>query len=433
MDAFHTTTKPNTEAPASVRNRALPMPESGGAKWATLHIAGKVWSLRFGQRKKTVLDPNGDPMPSIPVVIVDVAKTKSKAYYADGFKPGENNPPDCASATATVPDIASPHRQHPVCATCPKNAVGSGKTAYGKACQDFRRVALVPFKSIDNRTLGGVPVMLRVPPDSLKNLEAFLNESAEIDAPFYTRVVKLKFDTTVHPKIIFEGIGYLDESQIPLVVEHRDNPLTEEMLTERLKVDGVEPEGEAESPASGVDATDKPTPVPVAPPPAPAPDPRAALSRKDQLAYDRQSQRLAEVRAEAAEAKAAEEKAAEAKVADPKVSEPAPAKPRTVKEAQAMAAAQAAAKAAESPAPEVSEPAAAEEDPFDALARAYAPAPESVVASSPSQVETPAAESPIPETPPTESSAEDTETASTGTDLDAMFDSLVTSYTGKKA
>ncbi len=387
MDTFSSTTKPSAEPPASVRNGRLKMPENVGPRWGTLHIAGKVWSLKMGsQPKKPVLNAEGDPMTGLPVVIVDVSPTKSKAYYADGFKVGENNPPDCASATAILPDPASPKKQNQVCATCSKNQIGSGKTAFGKACPDFRRIAIVPQKNVANTGMGGVPIMLRVPADSLKNLEAYLTDCQAIEVPFYTRVVKLKFDTTTHPKIVFEPTGYIDEAQVAAIEKHRENPITKEMLSERLKI-----EGEAQEDVEGGERPERPPePEPVPEPaPNPATTPARALNAKEQMRHAADLDRLRRVQDEAAEAKAEAAKAAAAKP------EPAP-----------------------NP-----EPAADEPDEFDALLATYG---------SDSKTESlAAAATPEPEALTPKGSVDD-EGASTGTDLDAMFDSLVTTLTPKK-
>lgn len=144
-----------------------------------------------------------------------------------------------------------------------------GKRA--KACQETRRLAVVPLNNIENELMGG-PMMLRVPPMSLANLSNYSDFLASKGASFETVATRIGFDENVaYPRLTFETLDWLDdEQQLAATGETGDggvcaSPLIDRMLGGTEEVAAVEP-----SPRR---ASEEPAPSPRREPPRPTPVP----------------------------------------------------------------------------------------------------------------------------------------------------------------
>jgi hypothetical protein len=165
-----------------------------------------------------------------------------------------------------APDASAPRRQNDVCATCQHNQWGSVITQAGKrakACQDNRRLAVVPLHDIENRTYGG-PMLLRLPPTSLANLASYSAqlERAGVDFPYVA--TRLAFDYSVaYPKLVFEPIAMLDDEQAEQVLQAMQDPLISRMLNE-----SPAPNTKPQTPPAAAPAPIPEQPRPPAPPAA---------------------------------------------------------------------------------------------------------------------------------------------------------------------
>ena len=205
------------------------------SSFAVVTYKGRSWRLKFRGEVQLVRDAANRPMPDLDVVIVGVAPNVSKIYYEKSYVEGDDNPPDCYSLDGIAPDANVPKRQNPTCGNCPKNAWGSRVTDAGKrakACQDSRRIALVPLGDIANESLGG-PMLLRIPPTSLPNLANYADFLQRKGADLPWVGTRLSFDENVaYPKIQFSALGFLDDEQADQVAVALENPLIERMLTD---------------------------------------------------------------------------------------------------------------------------------------------------------------------------------------------------------
>ena len=195
---------------------------------------GKVWRTKYRGEETVLFAADGrNARPELEVVIVRAAPVISKVYYQEGFVEGSSAPPDCWSVNGLVPDAAAPKKQSNTCAGCPQNAWGSrisdaGKA--GKACSDNKRLAIVPADDIRNESLGG-PMMLRVPPASLQDMAQFGKMMEAKGFPYYSFVTRLRFDPNeAYPKFVFEPVRPLTDDEAKLVIEMRDNPITQRIL-----------------------------------------------------------------------------------------------------------------------------------------------------------------------------------------------------------
>ena len=108
-------------------------------------------------------DPeNPDTEKELVGVIVDHHPVN--AYWADKYS-GANNAPDCASMDGKVGVDLDGNRKP--CNSCPMNAWGTAEDGRGKACKNMRRIYIL-------RDGESLPLLLTLPPTSLKNLSDYL-------------------------------------------------------------------------------------------------------------------------------------------------------------------------------------------------------------------------------------------------------------------
>lgn len=198
-----------------------------------IHYKGKVWSMTRSGEKENFIDENGDPRPSIEVVMVKAAPHLSKTWYANKFVDGaEAGKPDCYSNDGKAPAADSPKPQCKTCAACKHNQFGSavssdGVGGKGKACQDVKRVAVVPAGALND------PMLLRVPPASLKNLREFADALAKRGVPYQVVKVRLGFDIeSASPKLTFKPVGFIEEADAPALAELATTDLIKQITGE---------------------------------------------------------------------------------------------------------------------------------------------------------------------------------------------------------
>ena len=247
--------------------------ELGGgivSSFAVLSYKGKEWKVKYrGEytlvtRNDVYGDGSSDPSASIEVVLVTAPAHVSKVYYAKGFNEGDCGPPDCWSVNAVAPDAGAAHKQSKTCAGCPQNVFGTAPTrdgvgGKGKACADIKRVAVVPTSDIDNLAFGG-PMLLRVPPDSLKEIKDYGAKLDQRGIPYNAVSTRVSFAQGVaHPKLMFTSVRMLNDAEADKVVALVDSEMTGRILEEAVET----ARGDA-GPAMGDDAMDNLGPVPAA-------------------------------------------------------------------------------------------------------------------------------------------------------------------------
>lgn len=250
-----------------------------GAGYANVSFKGKVFQIRYNGQVTHLLDPTTKaPMQYFDVIIVDAKRELSKTYYAGTYTEGDNQAPDCSSEDGVHPTApAGKQVIAATCAACPFNVFGSkisqdNKATNSKACQDTRKVAIVPSFNIANENFGG-SMLLRVPPDSLKPLAQYARSLEAQGAPHYAVVTRITFDYTVsHPRLAFQAVRWLSEQELQEVLALQNNQNTREI------VQGVAPPQAAlPAPAVAAPIAGQPPvqPVNYAPPPVAAQAPQA--------------------------------------------------------------------------------------------------------------------------------------------------------------
>ncbi len=216
-----------------------------GGGFPVISIKGKVFAVvRDGVRQvlPNPKDPDS-PATSIDAVLIKANKGTSKVFYAAGYNPesSEGQKPDCYSNDGVAPAADAKNPQAKKCATCPHNQWGSrvsdkGSTK-GKACADAVRVAVAAAGQLND------PMLLRVPPASIKALGEYGQMLAKRDVGYNMVVTKIGFDMEAPtPKLTFKPVGFLDDAAFAEVQEIAAGDLVADIL-------GASPVVAAEAPA----------------------------------------------------------------------------------------------------------------------------------------------------------------------------------------
>jgi hypothetical protein len=226
-----------------------------------LGIKGGKWHYRWKGEDKIINDERGFPVPAINVVILKSQAELTRTFYPGGFVDGANNRPVCWSSNGIRPDDIVPDPVNPVCATCPNDAWGSGATAAApkaKACQQRRRVVVVPYgDDLTNEDAGG-PMLLSVPPSSLRNMDQYATALTNNGIQYFGGVTQLSFDqTTAFPRIEFSWAGQLSDDEVAVVLETRKHEQVGRILNSKIEVDGPEADGDTPQGAKPQAATPK--------------------------------------------------------------------------------------------------------------------------------------------------------------------------------
>lgn len=204
-----------------------------GGGFPVFSIKGKVFAVvRDGER--TVLpnpkDPDS-PATSVEVVILKANKGTSKVFYIKGYDPekSEGQKPDCYSADGVAPAADAQAPQAKKCAVCPHNQWGSRMTdkgaSKGKACSDTVRLAVAPAGQIND------PMLLRVPPASIRNLGEYGQMLAKRGVGYNMVVTKVAFDKDAEsPKLTFKPVGFLDDEAFAEVQETIESDTVRDIL-----------------------------------------------------------------------------------------------------------------------------------------------------------------------------------------------------------
>lgn len=108
----------------------------------------------------------------------------ARAFWRQGIEEGGGNtPPDCSSDDGKV-GHGDPGGY---CKTCPYSQFGSDAEGRGQACKQFRQLFLLPPDSY-------LPIVVTVPPTSLKNVKNYLFRLTSKQIPYYTVVTRLSLE-----------------------------------------------------------------------------------------------------------------------------------------------------------------------------------------------------------------------------------------------
>lgn len=289
-----------------------------GGGYGVVSIRGSKWRQKIGGEEKPILNEDGEPKPSITVVMLKASAAVSKQYFAKDYAEGDDSSPDCLSIDGIKPDASSRQPQSDSCASCPHAQWGSKISPSGKkikACQDSRRVAVTPavaslddsitldqmVNMIENESYGGA-MLLRVPAASLSDLKQFGQLLKGKGFPYNNVVARLGFDHNAsYPKLTFKAVRALTVEELAVVARMKSGDEVNHILYDAFEGDvdapskpvakhsAVDVEFEDDTPAPApVPKADKPkkAAAPKAAKPAPAPAPAPAAPAGDDLDGD---------------------------------------------------------------------------------------------------------------------------------------------------
>jgi hypothetical protein len=112
-------------------------------------------SSQFLSTKGGVLSFGDDVMPGNQVLVIIVDSINENTLYEGKYNADDSKPPVCYAFGRGVDDEMAPHEsmqadlnyflpQAETCGVCPMNEWGSADTGRGKACQNRRRLVLLP-------------------------------------------------------------------------------------------------------------------------------------------------------------------------------------------------------------------------------------------------------------------------------------------------
>lgn len=224
------------------------------AAFPSISIKGKRFTIARDGVKTTLMKPN-DPdevAQSIGVVALRI-NMKAKTFYAKKYSEGDSDGvrPDCYSFDGIAPSPNSPDRQSDRCATCRNNVWGSRVNddgeAKGRLCADNARIAVATPDKLDD------PLLLRVPPASLKPLREAIKQINVRKIPYNAVVLKVGFDIeAASPQLTFRPVGLLPESEYLKAKEQYD----EETVRGIVGVDDVGEVHDHAGEAAGMDELD---------------------------------------------------------------------------------------------------------------------------------------------------------------------------------
>lgn len=202
-----------------------------GAGFPVLSIKGKTFTVKRGKEATLLtreLDGEKIPAQAVEVVLLKANKNFSKTWYVKGYTEGSDAKPDCFSNDGETPDPSVEAPQSKKCATCPKNVWGSKISDDGsklKACTDVRRLAIAPAGQLND------PMLLRVPPASLKPLAEYGQMLKKRGVPYNAVITKIKFDPeAATPKLQFAPVRFLTEEQYAESEEAANSELVQDII-----------------------------------------------------------------------------------------------------------------------------------------------------------------------------------------------------------
>lgn len=222
-----------------------------------LSYKGKVWRIRKSGEEELHLDPQGNAMPTVDVVLVQANPMPSKIFYDKAYEEGANETPRCFSNDGAKPDISVQNPISAICANCPNNVWGSRMTPSGKksrACADSRRVAVVFSQDLLENGADAAVHLLRIPPASLNPMKDYAEKVlAPKGIPFFAVSTRIAFEpTAAHPQFKFAPARLLNDEEAEAVMALRGSPDVERILaeTQEFPAGAAAPEASAASAGS---------------------------------------------------------------------------------------------------------------------------------------------------------------------------------------
>lgn len=208
--------------------------QHASTSYPIMSIKGKVFAVVRDGVRMVVPNPKDPESPahSVEVALIKVNPNTSKVFYMQAFKEGDENiKPTCFSSDGKHPDPQAQQPQCSCCANCPHNKFGTsrnpdGSFGKGKACSDSVRIALADLTNIHE------PMMLRVPPASIKSIGEYGRILARRKVPYQAVVTRISFVASeATPRLQFAPAGYVTEEMYREILEEAKSDTVRAILT----------------------------------------------------------------------------------------------------------------------------------------------------------------------------------------------------------
>jgi hypothetical protein len=181
-----------------------------------ISIRGKAFRKVVGGKEVSVAENN-----YMDVVIVKMAHTASRTFYAQSYKEGEKISPTCWSSDSRTPDIDVKTPQSKTCDTCQFSAKNSGANGTGTACRLSWRMAVV----LPSDPAGDV-MQLVLPATSCFGKEEggkypfrpYIQMLANNNVSAGRVVTKMQFDPKAStPKVVFSPVAAVNPNDMEII------------------------------------------------------------------------------------------------------------------------------------------------------------------------------------------------------------------------
>lgn len=228
--------------------------QSGG--FPVLSIKSKVFHIHRGDDVEMISrqDDPDEPASAIEVVILRANKGVARVYYEKPYEEGSDDKPSCYSNDGVAPADDAEDKQSSTCATCPHSQWGSRITESGKkgkACSEVKRLAVASPALIND------PMLLRVPPTSLKPWDEYVGKLVKRGLSPAQVVTKIGFDHNVsHQVLTFRPMGFVTAEMATEIGEVRQTKIVDDIVA------GGQPVPAPAKPAPEPEPEPEPTPEP---------------------------------------------------------------------------------------------------------------------------------------------------------------------------
>ena len=211
-----------------------------------------VSSGTFLSTKSGTLAFGDEVLPGNQVCVVIIDAVRENTYYEGKFNPDVMTAPVCYAFGRDKDEDMGPHPsmqafpedfvpQNDTCRGCPKNEWGSADTGRGKACQNRRRLVLLPAGSYvpkrgsrdfdlelfneEEHFRTADPAFLKLPPTSVEEWSKYVSQiSAAHRLPPHGVITRIYIET--HPKhqyhVKFEMVEKVPDDQLAAIMERHE-------------------------------------------------------------------------------------------------------------------------------------------------------------------------------------------------------------------
>jgi len=192
-------------------------------------VSGDFFSFKGGKITFAGQDLGND------MEVVVAGAVYDRAYYPGQY--GEAKTPACYSFSkdgiGMVPHEQAPNKQHTSCDACPMNQFGSALVGKGKACREYRRLALISADNLQADEVADATIgIAKIPPTSNKAYGDYVRSVAEIHKrPLWAVITHIKVlpDPKKQIDISFKPVAQLAQD-VAMAIKARESTIQDKLF-----------------------------------------------------------------------------------------------------------------------------------------------------------------------------------------------------------